>query len=123
MVIGSHLDTQWAGGRFDGILGVLAGLEVLRSLDDNGSKLSDPSKSSIGPMRRVRVFSHRCFARSLLPVKRMWNGYTGARTVTGHCFVDELERIGYRGTKPVQRSIDSYFELHIEQGAILPPMA
>ncbi len=36
VVIGSHLDTQWAGGRFDGILGVLAGLEVLRSLDENG---------------------------------------------------------------------------------------
>ena len=42
VVIGSHLDTQWAGGRFDGILGVLAGLEVLRSLDDNGIETLRP---------------------------------------------------------------------------------
>src|SRR5262245_41204986 len=42
VVIGSHLDTQWAGGRFDGILGVLAGLEVLRSLDDRGIETLRP---------------------------------------------------------------------------------
>src|SRR4029453_12700523 len=44
VVIGSHLDTQWAGGRFDGILGVLAGVEVLRSLDDNRIKTHPPMK-------------------------------------------------------------------------------
>ena len=59
VIIGSHLDTQASGGRFDGILGVLGGLEVLRTLDDLGSRRSARSRSSTGPTRKARASIRR----------------------------------------------------------------
>lgn len=119
VVIGSHLDTQWAGGRFDGILGVLAGLEVLRSLDDN----------RIETLRPIEVvnWTNEEGARFQPPMlcSLAFAGKVGVEWVLerqdqeGRRFRDELERIDYSGIVPVQRPIDSYFELHIEQGPIL----
>ncbi|KMO33264.1 allantoate amidohydrolase [Methylobacterium variabile] len=120
VVIGSHLDTQWAGGRFDGILGVLAGLEVLRTLDDLG----------IATRRSIEVvnWTNEEGARFSPPMlcSLAWSGQAtpdwveNRRDRDGVRFGDALDGIGYRGSEPVGgRTIDAYFELHIEQGPAL----
>lgn len=120
VVIGSHLDTQWAGGRFDGILGVLAGLEVLRTLDDLG----------IATRRAIEVvnWTNEEGARFSPPMlcSLAWSGQAtpdwveNRRDRDGIRFGDALDGIGYRGPEPVGgRTIDAYFELHIEQGPAL----
>ncbi len=120
VLIGSHLDTQIAGGRFDGILGVLAGLEAIRTLDDAGIATRRPIEvvnwsNEEGARFQPPMMSAAVFA-GLQPVE--WGL---ARTdADGRRFGDELERIGYAGTAPVGgRPIDAYFELHIEQGPVL----
>ncbi|MDX2202389.1 MAG: Zn-dependent hydrolase [Hyphomicrobiaceae bacterium] len=117
VLIGSHLDTQAAGGRFDGILGVLGGLEVLRTLDDHG----------IATKRAVEVvnWSNEEGARFYPPMMASL-AFSGQAAVAwaqdrtdkaGVRFGDELARIGYAGAEPVGgRALDAYFELHIEQG-------
>jgi N-carbamoyl-L-amino-acid hydrolase len=120
VVIGSHLDTQWAGGRFDGILGVLAGLEVLRTLDDLG----------VATRRAIEVvnWTNEEGARFSPPMlcSLAWSGQAtpdwveNRRDRDGIRFGDALDGIGYRGPEPVGgRAIDAYFELHIEQGPAL----
>lgn len=120
VMIGSHLDTQWAGGKFDGILGVLAGLEILRTLDDLG----------IATKRAIEVvnWTNEEGARFSPPMlcSLAWAGAASEEWVNarvdkeGVRFGDALDAIGYRGTAPVGgREVDSYFELHIEQGPAL----
>ena len=120
VLIGSHLDTQAAGGRFDGILGVLAGLEVLRTLDDN----------AVATKRPVEVvnWTNEEGARFAPPMAAS-RVFAGLSTVEwlhdltdddGIRYGDELRRIGYLGDAPVGgRALDSYFELHIEQDSLL----
>ena len=120
VVMGSHLDTQAKGGRFDGILGVLAGLEVLRSLDDHG----------IATRRSLEVvnWTNEEGARFQPPMMCSLV-FAGAESVewaldrvdkAGVRFGDALQEIGYAGSEPVGgRALDSYFELHIEQGPVL----
>jgi N-carbamoyl-L-amino-acid hydrolase len=117
VLIGSHLDTQAAGGRFDGILGVLAGLEVLRTLDTAG----------IATRRPIEVvnWTNEEGARFLPPMVASL-AFAGKETVDwvlartdkdGATLGGELQRIGFAGPEPVGgRAIDAYFELHIEQG-------
>ena len=117
VTVGSHLDTQYAGGRFDGILGVLAGLEIVRTLNDHDIQTKHPIEvinwtneegarfsPSMGPSGAFAgVFDEEFIATSADD-----NGCKQG---------EELERIGYRGPEPVGgRTFDSYFELHIEQG-------
>ena len=120
VLIGSHLDTQWAGGRFDGILGVLAGLEVLRTLDDLGLA----TKRSIEVVNWTNEEGAR-FSPPML-CSLAWSGQQTPEWVEGRVdrdgirFSDALDAIGYRGPEPVgERAIDAYFELHIEQGPAL----
>jgi N-carbamoyl-L-amino-acid hydrolase len=124
VLIGSHLDTQATGGRFDGVYGVLAGLEVVRTLSDHGIELD----------RAVEVASwtneEGCrFAPAMLGsgvVAGTYDlAYAYARTdKAGHSFGAELERIGYRGSAPARpRSFRAMFEAHIEQGPILEQTA
>ncbi|ETI28935.1 hypothetical protein G647_01387 [Cladophialophora carrionii CBS 160.54] len=124
--IGSHLDTQPAGGRYDGILGVLAGIEVLRVLEENGHKSYAPiavidwtneegARFNTG-MVSSGVWSGRYtldFAHALPAAEDKTNAMT---------FKSELERIGFLGTVPASyqaNPLSSHFELHIEQGPIL----
>jgi beta-ureidopropionase / N-carbamoyl-L-amino-acid hydrolase len=117
VLIGSHLDTQAAGGRFDGILGVLAGLEVLRTLDAAGISTRRPIE--------VVNWTNEEGARFVPPMVASL-AFAGKETVEwalarpdkdGATLGSELERIGFAGPEPVgQREIDAYFELHIEQG-------
>ena len=116
VVIGSHLDTQWAGGRFDGILGVLAGLEVLRSLDDGGIETLRPIEVVNWTNEEGARFQPPMLCSLAFAGKASVDWVHGREDRDGRRFLDELVRIGYRGSAPVQRPIDSYFELHIEQG-------
>ncbi|HWV80793.1 MAG TPA: Zn-dependent hydrolase [Hyphomicrobiaceae bacterium] len=117
VLVGSHLDTQAKGGRFDGILGVMSGLEILRTLDERGIKTRRPIEvvnwtNEEGarfppPMLASLVFSD--------PAQLAW--VEDRCDKEGVRLSDELARIGYRGEEPVGgREIDSYFEIHIEQG-------
>ena len=117
VMIGSHLDTQVAGGKYDGILGVLAGLEIVRTLNEQ----------QIQTRRAIEVvcWTNEEGAR-FQPPMMCSGGFTGVHDVAwilqcrdddGAIFGEELARIGYAGETPVGgRDIDAYFELHIEQG-------
>jgi beta-ureidopropionase / N-carbamoyl-L-amino-acid hydrolase len=115
VLVGSHLDTQITGGRFDGILGVLAGLEAIRRLREE----------DIVPRRPIEVvnWTNEEGARFGPPMmaSAVFAGlqdldWLYARTDKARLrFGDELARIGYRGEAPVGFTVDAYFELHIEQ--------
>jgi beta-ureidopropionase / N-carbamoyl-L-amino-acid hydrolase len=120
VLIGSHLDTQIAGGRFNGVLGVLTGLEVFRTLNDRG----------IETRRAVELvcWTNEEGARFHPPMMGA-GGFAGIHDVewvlaqrddAGLTFGAELKRIGYAGESDrIRSNVDSYFELHIEQGPIL----
>jgi beta-ureidopropionase / N-carbamoyl-L-amino-acid hydrolase len=120
VMVGSHLDTQPTGGKFDGVLGVLSGLEILRSLNDLGIKTKHPIEvvdwtNEEGSRYAPAMISSGVFA----------GAYTQEQAYAltdrdGKTFGDELERIGFIGDEPVgQRPLKAFFELHIEQGPIL----
>jgi N-carbamoyl-L-amino-acid hydrolase len=120
VLMGSHLDTQPTGGRFDGVYGVMAGLEVLRVLEDRGVHLR----------RTVEVATwtneEGCrFVPAMLGSGVVAGTYTreyayARQDKSGRTFGAELERIGYRGTAPATaRPFRAMFEAHIEQGPIL----
>jgi N-carbamoyl-L-amino-acid hydrolase len=120
VVIGSHLDTQPTGGKFDGALGVLAGLEVLRTLHDAGYETDHP----IMLVNWTNEEGSR-FAPAMLS-SGVWAGaftrdFAYARTDRdGKVFGEELERIGFKGDIPCQpQPWKCHLELHIEQGPIL----
>ena len=120
VMAGSHLDTQPAGGKFDGACGVLSGLEVVRTLNDLDLVTERPIE--------VVVWTNEegCrFAPSMMG-SGVFAGQFHARTVAattdahGRSFGAELGRIGYRGADRVSMDeIAAYFELHIEQGPVL----
>jgi beta-ureidopropionase / N-carbamoyl-L-amino-acid hydrolase len=118
--MGSHLDTQPTGGKFDGVLGVLAALEVLRTMHDMGYETNAPIEvinwtNEEGARYAPAMLASGVFAGAFT------RDYAYSREDReGLRFDAELERIGYRGPEPVgQRRLGAYFELHIEQGPIL----
>ena len=118
--MGSHLDTQPTGGKFDGVLGVLGALEVLRTLHDMGYETNAPIEvinwtNEEGSRYAPAMLSSGVFAGAFT------RDFAYSREDRdGRDFGSELERIGYKGTEPVgQRKIGAFFELHIEQGPIL----
>lgn len=116
VAIGSHLDTQIAGGKYDGILGVLAGLEIMRTLNDR----------EIPTRRPLEVVCWTNEEGARFPPPMMGSGaFAGLHDIDwvldqsdddGIRFGDELERIGYAGDAAPGHPLDAYFELHIEQG-------
>lgn len=117
VVMGSHLDTQFNGGRFDGIVGVLGALEVVRTLEDRGVETRRPIEivnwtNEEGARYSPPMLGSAAFAH-VHPLDFVYS----RRSDDGAAFGDELARIGYRGDAPVGgRQLDGYFELHIEQG-------
>lgn len=118
--MGSHLDTQPTGGKFDGVLGVLGGLEVIRSLNDLGIRTRRPIvvanwTNEEGTRFAPAMLSSGVFAGVL------GQDYAYDRVdAEGKRFGDELRRIGWVGDEPVgARKMHAMFELHIEQGPIL----
>jgi N-carbamoyl-L-amino-acid hydrolase len=117
VLIGSHLDTQAAGGRFDGILGVLAGLEILRTLDAAGIVTRHPIEVVNWTNEEGARFQPPMTASLAFAGKQTTEWVLDRQDKEGCRLGDELRRIGYDGTTPVGgRPVDAYFELHIEQG-------
>jgi N-carbamoyl-L-amino-acid hydrolase len=120
IAIGSHLDTQPTGGKFDGPLGVLAALEVLRTLHDNDQVTNAPLELVNWTNEEGARFAPAMLASGVFAgVFTADYAYSRADR-DGKIFGGELARIGYRGTeKAGVRKFSGYFELHIEQGPIL----
>jgi N-carbamoyl-L-amino-acid hydrolase len=120
VLTGSHLDTQPTGGRFDGAYGVLAGLEVIRTLNDLGLETDAPVEvvawtNEEGSRFAPAMVASGVFAGVFTEEYGLSRADTEGRTLGG-----ELERIGYAGPLPVGgRPVGAYFEAHIEQGPIL----
>lgn len=117
---GSHIDSQPRGGRFDGILGVMGTLEVLRTLEENAVQ----TKRSLVIVDWTNEEGSR-FAPAMVG-SGVWAGDLkldwayDRRDITGLRLEDELARIGYKGTAPCRKfPVFGYYELHIEQGPIL----
>jgi N-carbamoyl-L-amino-acid hydrolase len=118
--IGSHLDTQPTGGKFDGVLGVLGALEVLRTLADLGYETQAPIEIVNWTNEEGSRFSP-CMLGSGVFAGAFTRDYAHDLTDSaGKRFGDELARIGYRGSPATgDHAIGAMFELHIEQGPIL----
>lgn len=120
ILIGSHLDTQINGGRFDGIAGVLAGLELVRTLNDEDHVTRRPIVIVDWTNEEGARFSPPMVASGCFVGKYSVDWVHDLISDDGARFGDELERIGYKGTRPCKAGdIDAYFEFHIEQGPIL----
>lgn len=120
VVVGSHIDTVATGGRFDGNLGVLAGLEVVATLNDAGMTTRKPVAVAFFTNEEGARFAPDMMGSGVhqgaLDLHRMLET-TGIDGATVGC---ELERIGYAGDAPVGGyRADSFIELHVEQGPIL----
>ncbi|HVG48123.1 MAG TPA: Zn-dependent hydrolase [Rubellimicrobium sp.] len=118
--IGSHLDTQPTGGKYDGVLGVLGGLEVLRTLADAGIRTRRPIVLTNWTNEEGTRYAPAMLASGVFAGVHTQDYAYGREDADGKRFGDELARIGFRGEEPVgQRKIHAMFELHIEQGPIL----
>ncbi len=118
--MGSHLDTQPTGGKFDGVLGVLGALEVLRTLHDTGFETNAPIEIVNWTNEEGSRFAPAMLASGVFAGAFTRDFAYARQDRDGKEFSAELERIGYKGAEPVgQRKIGAMFELHIEQGPIL----
>ncbi|HYG42263.1 MAG TPA: Zn-dependent hydrolase [Bordetella sp.] len=120
VMTGSHIDTQPTGGKFDGCYGVLAGLEVMRSLNDAGLQTEAPLELAIWTNEEGSRFVPVMMGSGVFAGKFPLATALNARDAQGKAVRDELQAIGYAGADPVGgRPVDAYFEAHIEQGPIL----
>jgi len=120
VMVGSHLDTQPTGGRYDGVLGVLGGLEIIRSLNDFGIRTKHPIEVVNWTNEEGTRFAPAMLASGVFAGVHEQGWAYDREDAHGLKFGDELERIGYRGSEPVgHRKLHAFFELHIEQGPIL----
>jgi N-carbamoyl-L-amino-acid hydrolase len=118
--VGSHLDTQPTGGRYDGVLGVLGGLELVRTLNDLGIRTRRPIVVTNWTNEEGTRFAPAMLASGVFAGMHEQHWAYERTDREGKRFGDELERIGWKGEEPVgQRKIHAFFELHIEQGPIL----
>ncbi|OQX35635.1 MAG: Zn-dependent hydrolase [Oceanospirillales bacterium LUC14_002_19_P2] len=120
VITGSHLDTQPTGGKFDGVYGVLAGLEVMRTLQEQDMRTDAPLEVVVWTNEEGARFSPAMIGSGV------WSGvfdldYAWQRTdKAGITLQQALESIGYKGDVPVKaRPVKAALELHIEQGPIL----
>ena len=120
VMTGSHLDTQPTGGKFDGVFGVLAGLEVIRTLNDHGIETAAPVEAVVWTNEEGSRFAPAMIASGVF-AGVFDIDYAHARSdPDGKTLGDELERIGYKGeAKTGEREVKAFFEAHIEQGPIL----
>lgn len=118
--VGSHLDTQPTGGKYDGVLGVLGGLEVIRTLNDLGIKTKHPIVVTNWTNEEGTRFAPAMLASGVFAGVLDLEWAYGRADAKGKQYGDELERIGWKGEEEVgNRPMKAFFELHIEQGPIL----
>lgn len=117
---GSHIDSQPKGGRFDGILGVMGPLEVLRTLTENNIQTERPIIIADWTNEEGSRFAPAMVASGVWAgaLERDW--VYDRTDINGKRFEDELKRIGYQGAAPCKKwPVHAYYEYHIEQGPIL----
>lgn len=119
VMIGSHLDTQPEGGRFDGVYGVLAGLEVMRRLDDLGIRTRKPLEIAVWTNEEGARFTPAMFGSAVFTGSLALSQALAIRDASGISVAQALEHTGYAGQRPLGGPVDAYFEAHIEQGPIL----
>jgi len=119
VVTGSHADSQPTGGRFDGIYGVLGGLEVIRSLNDHGIQTDRAIEVVIWTNEEGSRFAPAMVASGVFAGVFTLDYGLSRADVDGKTMGEELARIGYAGDQPMGKPIHAAFELHIEQGPIL----
>ena len=118
--VGSHLDTQPTGGKYDGVLGVLGGLEIIRTLNDLGIRTKHPIVVTNWTNEEGTRFAPAMLASGVFAGMHELDWAYARQDRDGKRFGDELERIGWKGEEKVgARKIHAFFELHIEQGPIL----
>lgn len=119
VMMGSHLDTQPEGGRFDGVYGVLAGLEVLRTLNDLGVQTRKPLELVVWTNEEGARFTPAMFGSAVFTGIMSLDAALAVRDADGISVAQALQRTGYAGNRPLGGAVDAYFEAHIEQGPIL----
>lgn len=120
VMTGSHADSQPTGGRFDGIYGVLGGLEVIRSLNDRGIETEHPIEVVIWTNEEGSRFAPAMVASGVFAGAFTLDYGLSRKDTDGKTIGEELKRIGYAGDQPCGgRKLHAAFELHIEQGPIL----
>src|SRR5699024_3619903 len=117
---GSHIDTQPTGGKFDGCYGVMAGLEIMRTLQERDVETEAPLELIIWTneegTRFVPVMMGSGVFCNIFPLETALS----ATDKAGKSVRDELVNIGYDGDEPATgRQLGHYFEAHIEQGPVL----
>ena len=119
VVAGSHLDTQPTGGRFDGVYGVLTGLEVIRTLNDLGLQTKHSVEAVCWTNEEGSRFAPAMVASGVFAGVYEIDYGLSRSDDEGRTMGEELQRIGYAGSEPMGRPLHAYFEAHIEQGPIL----
>ena len=118
--VGSHLDTQPTGGKYDGVLGVLGGLEIIRSLNDLNIKTKHPIVVTNWSNEEGTRFAPPMLSSGVFGGMHTLDWAYNREDSEGKTFGDELVRIGWKGEEEVGvRKMHAFFELHIEQGPIL----
>jgi N-carbamoyl-L-amino-acid hydrolase len=118
--VGSHLDTQPTGGKYDGVLGVLGGLEIVRTLNDLGLRTRHPIVVTNWTNEEGTRFAPAMLASGVFAGIHDLDWAHARTDAEGKRFGEELARIGWLGDEPVGgRPMKAFFELHIEQGPIL----
>ncbi|MCG8510798.1 MAG: M20 family metallo-hydrolase [Rhodospirillales bacterium] len=120
VVVGSHIDTVATGGLYDGALGVLAGLEAVRVLNDAGIRTKRPITVAFFTNEEGSRFHPDMMGSAVLHGILDADEILASEGIDGTVLADDLERIGYAGDAPVG-SFDAhcYLELHVEQGPVL----
>ena len=120
VLMGSHLDTQPTGGRFDGVYGVMAGLEVIRTLNDQRVQTRRPIEVASWTNEEGCRFVPAMLGSGVMAGTYGIDQVYASKDKAGRTFGEELARIGYRGTLPARsRPYRAMLEAHIEQGPIL----
>ena len=120
VMVGSHLDTQPTGGKFDGALGVMAALELVRSLNDLDIKTRHPIEIAMWTNEEGSRFAPSMTASGVFAGVFALDFALSRADTDGKTIGAELQRIGFDGPIEVgRRPVHAFFELHIEQGPIL----
>ncbi len=120
VMAGSHLDTQPTGGKFDGVFGVLAGLEVIRTLNENGIETDAPIEVAVWTNEEGCIFKPMLGSAVFTGLIPLQEALAWREERDGWTIQQGLERMGYAGDMPINSyPVACYFETHIEQGPIL----
>ena len=119
VIAGSHLDTQTSGGRFDGIYGVLAGLEVIRTLNDNDIRTDAPVEVTVWTNEEGELFKPMIGSAVWLGMENLEQALD-LQEADGLTIRQGLENMDYLGDMEINSyPVKAYLEAHIEQGPVL----